>query len=51
MTVDEKNRIRVRIEDVLSSILSDKYNAKIKIQFKQIDSEKDDEKENNTPPK
>jgi len=43
MTDDEKNRIRVRMEDILSYLLSRKYNANIKIYFKPINSEKDDE--------
>lgn len=43
MTDDEKNRIRSRMEYILSYLLSRKHNANIKIHFKPINSEKDDE--------
>lgn len=46
MTDDEKNRIISRIEDTLSYLLSRKHNADIKIYFKRINSEKNDENEN-----
>lgn len=36
MTIDEKNRILSRIEDILSYLLSRKHNMNVKIEFKRI---------------
>ena len=48
MNDDEKNNVISRIEYIMSYLLSRKYDADIKIYFKRINSEKEDEKENNS---
>lgn len=40
ITKEERDRIKRRIEKVLSRILSDKYDAKIEIEFESLDKDK-----------
>ena len=40
VTKEQRDKIKRRIEEVLSRILSDKYGAKIEIEFESLDEDK-----------